>query len=116
MRQLDVYVGTLILLTVSAIILAIMSWFTEDSALWQQVTLRTVGFFGLAGFIHFFLGWTVLSLSQRRVGAARTSALMGATPLFGTLIGLLLFNEVLDLPVLIGILLVITGVYIVATG
>ena len=41
-------------------------------------------YFGLAGFIHFFVGWTLLSISQKRIGAARTSAIMGVTPFFAS--------------------------------
>ena len=115
-RQMDVYVGTLILLAVSSVILGIFSWQTEDVGLWSQITGEALLFFGLAGFIHFFLGWTLLSISQKRIGAARTGAIMGATPVFGTLIGLLWFNEMLGLMTLVGIALVMLGVYIVTTA
>ena len=115
-RQMDIYVGTLILLAVSAVILAVLSFLTEDVALWGQIGWQAVLYFGLAGFIHFFVGWTLLSISQKRIGAARTGAIMGATPLFATAIGLLFFGEVLAWPTLLGVLVVVTGVYIVTTG
>jgi drug/metabolite transporter (DMT)-like permease len=73
-------------------------------------------YFGLAGFVHFLLGWTFLTLSQKRVGAARTGALIGATPLFAFAVGLVFFGETLSVPVLIGITLVIGGVYLVSNG
>jgi len=115
-RQIDIYLGTLILLTISALILGALAWFTEDAALWGQVTGSAILWFGLAGLIHFFLGWTLLSMSQKRIGAARTGAIMGATPVFGTIIGQLWFNEVLAPPTLLGIGLVIVGVYVVTTA
>jgi len=72
--------------------------------------------FGLAGFVHFFLGWTFLTLSQKLVGAARTGALIGTAPLFAFAVGLVFFGEVLSLPVIIGVILVISGVYLVSNG
>jgi drug/metabolite transporter (DMT)-like permease len=94
----------------------IASVLTEDLSLLSTSPLRMFANFGLAGFIHFFVGWTFLSLSQKLVGAARTSALIGATPLFGFSVGLLVFGEFLSLPVMLGIILVITGVYLVSNG
>ena len=115
-RNMDVYQATFILLFVSAVILTIASLVTEDLSLLAAAPLSALVNFGLAGIIHFFLGWTLLSVSQKRVGAARTGALVGATPLFAAIIGALLFNEFLNWPVALGITLVIAGVYIVSTG
>lgn len=115
-KQLDIYVGTFILLTVSAVVLGTLSFATEGFALLGRLTFVGVGFFALAGLIHFFIGWTLLSASQRIIGAARTSVILGATPLFATLIGIAFFGELLSLPTTVGILLVVAGVYIVTGG
>jgi multidrug transporter EmrE-like cation transporter len=72
--------------------------------------------FGLAGFIHFFVGWTFLSISQKLVGASRTGALVSTAPLFAFFVGILVFDEFLSLPVISGIVLVIAGVYLVSNG
>ena len=63
-RHLDAYLGTFILLAVSAVVLALASVLTEDLSQLRSVPLRAFVNFGLAGFIHFFLGWTFISLSQ----------------------------------------------------
>lgn len=68
---------------------AIASVLTEDLTLLPAAPFKAYLNFGLAGFIHFFVGWTFLSLSQKLVGASRTSALIGATPLFGFIEGTL---------------------------
>lgn len=115
-RGIDVYWSTFILVFISAIILAVVSVFTQDLNLLKTAPLAAYINFGLAGFIHFFVGWTFLGLSQKLVGAARTSALIGTTPLFGLAIGVLFFNEFLSLPVLLGIALVVAGVYLVSNG
>ena len=115
-RGIDTYWATFILIAVSAVILAIASLLTEDLSLLRAAPLSAYINFGLAGFIHFFVGWTFLSISQKLVGAARTGALVGAAPLFAIIIGLLVFGEFLSLAVIAGIALVIAGVYLVSNG
>lgn len=115
-RGIDVYWATFILLLVSAIVLAAASMATEDLELLRTAPLSALVSFGLAGFIHFFVGWTLLSVSQRWVGAARTGALVGATPLFATAIAALTLGEILSLPTLLGVALMVTGVYLVSSG
>jgi drug/metabolite transporter (DMT)-like permease len=115
-RSIDSYVSTFLLLVVSSIILVVISLLTEDLSLLGQAPLMALISFGLAGLVHFFLGWTFLNLSQKLVGAARTSALIGTTPLFAFVVGLVFFGEVLSLPVVIGILLLVAGVYLVSNG
>jgi drug/metabolite transporter (DMT)-like permease len=101
---------------VSTILLAIGSILTEDLNQLQQAPASAFINFGLAGLIHFFLGWTLINISQNRVGAARTGALVGATPLFATLVAALAFDEFLSLPVLLGVVTVVAGVYFVSVS
>ena len=115
-RSIDSYFSTFMLLVVSAIVLTIVSLLTEDLSLLREAPLTSYIHFGLAGFVHFFLGWTFLTLGQRRVGAARTGALIGTTPLFAFAVGLIFFGEVLSLPTVLGMILVIAGVYLVSNG
>jgi len=110
----DAYRATFILLLVSAVILITASVLTEDVSLLFSASLITYLNFGLAGFIHFFLGWTLISISQVRVGAARTGALVGTAPLFAAVVGIVFFDEFLNLPVFLGIAIVIAGVYLVS--
>jgi drug/metabolite transporter (DMT)-like permease len=115
-RSIDSYLSTFMLLVVSAIVLVIVSLLTEDLSPLREAPLMAYVNFGLAGFVHFFLGWTFLTLSQKLVGAARTGALIGTTPLFAFAVGLVFFGEVLSLPVIIGVILVISGAYLVSNG
>ena len=115
-RSIDSYLSTFLLLLFSSITLVLASVLTEDLSLLRDAPLMAYVNFGLAGFVHFLLGWTFLTLSQKRVGAARTGALIGTTPLFAFVVGLVFFGETLSVPVLIGIALVIGGVYLVSNG
>ena len=64
-RQMRLYLGTFILLAVSAVILVIASVLFEDlGLLLPQITWLGVAYFAVAGLIHFLVGWTLLSASQ----------------------------------------------------
>jgi drug/metabolite transporter (DMT)-like permease len=115
-RSMDSYLSTFMLLVVSAIVLAVASLLTEDLSPLREAPLMAYVNFGLAGFVHFFLGWTFLTRSQKLVGAARTGALIGSTPLFAFAVGLMFFGEVLSLPAIVGVILVMSGVYLVSNG
>lgn len=115
-RGMDVYQATFILLLVSAVILSMASLMTQDLNLLRIAPPGALVNFGLAGLIHFFVGWTLLSMSQKRVGAARTGALVGSTPLFATVIAALVLGEFLRPPALVGVVLVVAGVYLVSNG
>ena len=112
----SIYWATFILLLVSALLLAVGSVLTEDLSILLQAPASAYINFSLAGLIHFFLGWTLLTISQNRVGASRTGALVGATPLFAVIIAALALDEFLSLPVLAGIVMVVAGVYFVSVS
>jgi drug/metabolite transporter (DMT)-like permease len=115
-RRIDSSLSTFALLVVSTIVLVVVSLLTEDLSPLGEAPLLAYVNFGLAGFVHFFLGWTFLTLSQKLVGAARTGALIGTTPLFAFAVGLVFFGEALSLPVIAGVVLVMAGVYLVSHG
>jgi len=112
----SVYWATFILLVVSVLIMGTASVMMEDLTLLRLAPPSAFINLGLAGFIHFFLGWTLLTISQNRVGAARTGALVGVTPLFATVIAIIAFDEFLTLPVLAGVVIVVGGVYFVSVS
>ena len=115
-RAFDAYFSTFVLIAISALILAGASALTEDLGQLNGQPLMMYINFALAGSIHFFLGWTLLTVSQNKIGAARTGALSGTSPLFALFISALAFNEFLHLPVLGGIFMLVAGVYLVSFG
>jgi drug/metabolite transporter (DMT)-like permease len=112
-RGMDVYTATFMQLFVSAIVLTIISLVTEDMALLGQASIWAWINFSLAGFLHFFVGWTFLNASQKLIGAARTGSLIGTTPLFGALFAAIILAEIPTLSSIAGILLIVFGVYLV---
>lgn len=112
-RGMEVVVATFIQLLVSTLILVSISLLTEDLALLQAAPPLAWLLFGLAGFVHFFIGWTFLNASQKQVGAARTGSLIGTIPLFGIVLAALTLGEVPSLMGVAGMVLIMGGVYLV---
>ncbi|HKZ83262.1 MAG TPA: EamA family transporter [Anaerolineae bacterium] len=111
---MDVYLATFLQLLVSALVLAAISLLTVDVSLVSRAPMEALISFALAGFIHFFIGWTFLNISQQRIGAARTSPLIGTTPLFAAVIAAVTLRESLNAVSLLGIVLIVAGVYVVS--
>ena len=108
--KMDVFVATFLQLLVSAIVLGAAALATEDISLLIDAPIKANIYFALAGLLHFAIGWTFLNASQKRIGAARTGALIGTTPLFGAFIAFITLDEALSLLTLVGIVLTTSGV------
>jgi drug/metabolite transporter (DMT)-like permease len=52
-------------------------------------------------------------LSQAQVGAARTGAIVGTTPLFAAALAVVTLGEVLSLKASVGVVLIVAGAYLV---
>jgi drug/metabolite transporter (DMT)-like permease len=90
---------------------------TEDLAGLRAVPPVTLAAFLGAGLIHFSIDWTFLNASQKRIGAARTSPLLAATPLFGTILAVVTLGEVPGAVTVLAMALIVAGVYVtVGTG
>lgn len=115
-QEFDIHRGTFLLLLVSLVVLVGASLFSPD--LGQLRTVSWTGWinFALAGVVHFVGGWTLLSISQKKIGAARTGSLMGATPLFGTILAFLLLGEMVTLLETGAIVIIVIGVILVSNG
>ena len=113
-RGMDVFFATFIQLVVSAVVLAAIALITEDIRLLFNAPMRAILNFAAAGFFHFFIGWTFLNASQKRIGSARTSPLIGTSPLFATVIAAVAVHEIPSLSALLGIGLIVLGVYAIS--
>ena len=115
-RGMDVYQATFLQLLVSVLILAAISLATQDLHVLHTAPPGALIHFSLAGLIHFFVGWTFLNASQKRIGASRTSPLIATNPLFAALIAAVTLREFPNLLAWIGLLLIIGGVYGISKG
>jgi drug/metabolite transporter (DMT)-like permease len=112
---MDVVASTFIQIVVSAVVLALVSLLTVEVGLLASASAGSLLAFALVGFIHFFVGWTLLNLGQTLIGAARTGPLLATTPLFGAVLAAVWLQEVPGLVTVLGMALTVTGVLVLST-
>ena len=113
-RGMDVYVATFVQLVVSSVVLILISVATLDVTALFRASGLTIVYFAAAGFFHFFMGWTLLNASQKKIGASRTSPLTGTTPLFAAVVAALTLHEFPTWLELIGIGVIVFGAYLIS--
>jgi drug/metabolite transporter (DMT)-like permease len=113
LRGMDAIASTFLQLLVSAVVLVAASLVTGDPGRLLAAPAAALLSFAAAGLVHFSVGWTLLNLSQQRLGAARTSPLLASTPLFGVVVAALTIHELPSAPELAGVALIVGGVYAV---
>ncbi len=111
---LDAYRATFGLLAVGTVGMTVISVLTQDLAAIDRAPLGALVAFAAAGIVHFFFGWTLLGLSQQKVGASETGATVAATPLIATILAALVLDEGLTLVIALGVLLAVTGLAVLA--
>ncbi len=111
---IDAYVSTFVQLAIATFVLAVAAAATEDLATLRDASAAAFAWFAAAGVIHFFGGWTFLNLSQKRIGAARTSPLVSIVPVFGVAVAAATIHEYPGRDTWLGMAVVLTGVYLVA--
>jgi drug/metabolite transporter (DMT)-like permease len=111
----DPYVSTFLQLAVATAVLVVASLVSEDLAQLGEASADAIAIFALAGVIHFVLGWLLLNVSQARIGASRTAPLITLTPLFGTVLAVLLRGELPSASALAAIAPIMVGAWLLAT-
>jgi DME family drug/metabolite transporter len=111
----DPYASTFVLVGVAAVVLLVVSLAAGELASATDAPLWALRDFAIAGILHFLAGWSLLNLSQQRIGAARTSPLLSTTPLFGVAVALVTIGQSPSAVALAGIALMSTGAYVAAT-
>jgi drug/metabolite transporter, DME family len=111
LRGMDAYASTFLQVLVSAALLVAVSLAAGDPGRLAAAPASSWWWFAAAGLVHFSVGWTLLNLSQQRLGAARTSPLLATVPLFGVMIAAVALQEVPGALELAGVGLMVAGVY-----
>jgi uncharacterized membrane protein len=109
-----VYLSTFLQLAVATLILTVVALASEDLTELGDAPAWSLIAFGLAGVVHFFVGWTALNFSQARIGAARTSTLLATTPVFGLVFAAVLASQLPGGVALLGVAVTIAGAYLVS--
>jgi drug/metabolite transporter (DMT)-like permease len=112
----DVYRGTATLLAVGSVVLGGIALATGDATLLAAAPIAAILYCAAAGLVHFFCGWTLLGMSQMRLGVARTGVVIGTVPLFGAIIAAVFLDEALSAVAVAGLVLVVAGVGVVISA
>ena len=99
--------------TISTLLIALV---LEGVDVLNPLNLGSLLFFALGGVIHFLGGWGFQNASASRIGPARLSAMTGSTPLFATILAFFSLNQVVNIYILAGILLIVIGILAITVG
>ena len=111
----DSYASTFVQVGTAALALAAVALAAGELDGVLDAPLWALADFALAGLLHFLAGWSLLNLSQRRIGAARTGPLLTTVPVFGVVIAAVTIGQMPGGVTLLAIALMCTGAYVVAT-
>lgn len=114
-RGLDPYVSTFLQIFVATLALALACVVTGDVTRLADAPVGAIVDFAVAGLLHFLAGWTLLNLSQKRIGAARTSPLLTTVPLFGLAIAAISLGQLPGPLGVVAIVLMVGGAWMVAS-
>jgi len=112
----DAYVSTFLNLAIAALVLVAVAVTTDDLGRLADADAWALAAFAGAGIVHFLLGWTFLNLSQRRIGAARTSPLLTMSPVFALVVAAIVVGQLPEAVALLAIVPMVFGAYMVAGG
>jgi drug/metabolite transporter (DMT)-like permease len=110
----DPYASTLVQVSVAALALIALVIGTGELADAGDAPLWALGDFAVAGMLHFLVGWSLLNVSQQRIGAARTSPLLTTVPVFGVIIAAVTIGQLPGAVALAGIAVMCAGAWVVA--
>ncbi len=85
-----------------------------EFAMLGEAPVASLAYFVGSALLHYVLGWTLLALSQQRIGVARTGALVAAAPLVGTILAAFVLDEPFSALTLGGVVLTVAGVGMVS--
>jgi drug/metabolite transporter (DMT)-like permease len=114
-RGMDPFASTFVQIAVAAVALLVASVVSGGLAQVADAPASALLYFAAAGVLHFIAGWTLLNISQKRIGAARTSPLLTTVPLFGIAIAALTVGQLPEAVELPAIALMVTGAYVVVS-
>jgi drug/metabolite transporter (DMT)-like permease len=114
-RGMDPFASTFLQIAVAAAALLVASVLSGGIAELGDAPAGALLYFAAAGVLHFIAGWTLLNISQKRIGAARTSPLLTTVPLFGIAIAALTVGQLPEAVELPAIALMVLGAYVVVS-
>lgn len=113
-QTVDAYRTAFGLLVAVEVLLVTRELVTGEFRLLSGTEISTIALFAGSTFIHYLAGWTLLAMSQQRIGVARTGALISAAPLVGTLLAARVLDEGFGVLTFAGVVVTVVGVAMVS--
>jgi drug/metabolite transporter (DMT)-like permease len=104
LRNPDAMAGAAATAVVALAVALVFVPFTE-----QDVDARDLALFALAGALAPGVSQLLFALAVRDAGSARTSVVVGTSPVIAVVLGVVLLDEPLVLPIALGALLIVAG-------
>ena len=114
-RGMDPFASTFLQIAIAAVALLVASAVSGGLGDLAGAPADSLACFTAAGLLHFVAGWTLLNVSQKRIGAARTSPLLTTVPLFGIAFAALTVGQLPAAVELPAIALMVLGAYVVVS-
>src|SRR4029078_2984003 len=114
-RGMDPFASTFVQIAVAAAALLAASVVGGGRRRLADAPATSLLCFAGAGILHFIAGWTLLNVSQKRIGAARTSPLLTPVPLFGIALAAITVGQLPDGVEWPAIALMVVGGWIVVS-
>jgi drug/metabolite transporter (DMT)-like permease len=114
-RGMDPFASTFLQIAIAAVALLVASAVSGGLGDLAGAPGDSLAWFTAAGLLHFVAGWTLLNVSQKRIGAARTSPLLTTVPLFGIAFAALTVGQLPAAVELPAIALMVLGAYVVVS-
>jgi uncharacterized membrane protein len=114
-RGMDPFASTFLQIAVAAVALFAACVLSGGLAALDGAPAASLAWFAGAGVLHFVAGWTLLNISQKRIGAARTSPLLTSVPLFGIALAAVTVGQLPEVVELPAIALMVVGGYVVVS-
>jgi drug/metabolite transporter (DMT)-like permease len=107
--------GTFVSMVASFLLILLLVLIIDFKSL-ISLTPSALLWFGLIGIITYVLGRQFNYASINLIGAVRASPLFASSPFFALILAVTFLGEIVNLPVIIGTLTIVSGLYLVVTS
>ena len=115
LQRIKPSVGVLISIIASLLLIGLASLIVDFQAM-ISVSVTALLWFGLIGFLNYVLGRQFNYLSIKYVGVTRATPIFASSPLFAMTFAVLFTGESINVPIVIGTLSIVAGLYLLITS
>jgi len=107
--------GTFISATSSLLLLGTLAFIINYDDIMSLVPQALI-WFSLVGIVNYVMGRQFNYMSIQRIGVTKASPLFATAPLFALVLAVVFLGETINLPIIVGTLIISGGLYLVVTS